>query len=306
VRADLEDGLRLLSDMVLHPTFPPDELSRQINETMGQIRRRLQDPATQVQVAFREALYGNHPYGRRVMGSAATLPGLTQQDVSRFHRDYYRPEGAIAVMVGDVSQAAAKKLLQDAFAGWTGAPQPFPAHPEVSFPGTLEVVELDREVSQAHIRFGHPGIERDHPDYYAVEVMNYILGGGGFESRLLTRIREEQGLAYRAWSTFETGLVGGTFTAGLSTQNPTAKQALHLLFEAMQQLQKQPVREQELADAKAFLTGNFPLNLTSNRHLAAIFTTIERFDLGLDYLERFPELIQTVTQQDVQAWRAST
>jgi zinc protease len=170
----------------------------------------------------------------------------------------------------------------------------------VSFPGTLEVVELDQEVSQAHIRFGHPGIERDHPDYYAVEVMNYILGGGGFESRLLTRIREEQGLAYSAWSSFETGLVGGTFAAGLSTQNPTAKQALQLLFEVMQQLQKQPVREQELADAKAFLTGSFPLNLTSNRHLAAVFTTIERFDLGLDYLERFPELIQAVTPQDVQ------
>jgi zinc protease len=100
--------------------------------------------------------------------------------------------------------------------------------------------------------------------------------------------------------TVSTGLVGGTFTAGLSTQNSTAKQALRLLFDTMQQLQKQPVSEQELADAKAFLIGSFPLNLTSNHNLASIFTTIELFDLGLDYLERFPKLIQAVTQQDVQ------
>jgi zinc protease len=300
VRADLKAGLRLLADMVRHPTFPQAEVARQVKEAIGQIQRSRQEPATQVQVAFREALYGKHPYGRRVMGSVSTLPSLSRQDVSRFHRDYYRPEGAIVVMVGDVTQEAGKKLLQEALAGWTGAPQPFPEHPEISFPDTLEVVKLDREVSQAHIRFGHPGIERNHPDYYAVEVMNYMLGGGGFESRLLTRIREERGLAYRAWSAFDTGLVGGTFTAGLSTQNATADEALPLLFGTMEQLQQQPVREQELADAKAFLVGNFPLNLASNRHLASIFTTIERFELGLDYLERFPELIRAVTRQDVQ------
>ena len=150
--------------------------------------------------------------------------------------DYYRPEGAIVVVVGDVAQDEAKKVLLDAFAGWTGAPQAFPHHPDIDLPDELDVITLDRDVSQAHILFGHSGIRRDHPDYYAIQVMNYILGGGGFESRLLTSIREEQGLAYNAWSAFPSGLVGGTFMTGLSTKNATANQALDLLFATMRHL----------------------------------------------------------------------
>lgn len=300
LRSDLEEGLQLLSEMVLRPTFPEDELARNTNETIGQIRRSLQDPATVVQVTWRQTLYGNHPYGRRVIGREETLQALTREDVVHFHRDYYRPQGSIIVVVGNVSQEEAKTLLLDTFAGWTGAPQPFPDHPEMTSSGKLEVIKLDRDVSQAHILFGHTGIRRDHPDYYAVEVMNYILGGGGFESRLLTRIREEQGLAYSASSAFSTGLVGGTFMAGLSTKNATANQALQLFFETMRHLRQHPVSEQELADAKAHMIGSFPLNLTSNRELASIFTTLELFHLGLDYLERYPDLIRAVTRDDVQ------
>jgi zinc protease len=300
VRADLEKGLQLLAEMLLHPTFPEDELARKIHETIGQIRRSRQDPATVAQVTLRQALYGKHPYGRRVLGSEETLQALTRADVVRFHQNYYKPQGSIGVVVGDVSQEEAKTLLLHAFAGWTGAPQPFPDHPKMTSPDDLDVIKLDRDVSQAHILFGHAGIRRDHPDYYAVEVMNYILGSGGFESRLLTRIREEQGLAYSAWSAFSTGLVGGTFMAGLSTKNATANQALQLFFETMRHLQQQPVSEQELADAKAHMIGSFPLNLTSNRELASIFTTIELFHLGLDYLARYPDLIRAVTPDDVQ------
>ena len=300
LRSDLKTGLQLLAEMVLQPTFPQDELARKRNETIGQIKRSLQDPATQVQVTLRQALYGNHPYGRRVIGRVETLQALSREDLIRFHRDYYKPEGAIVVVVGDVAQDEAKTLLLNAFAGWTGVPQPFPALPEVKAPDKLEVIKLDRDVAQAHLLFGHLGIRRDHPDYYAIRIMNYILGGGGFESRLLSRIREEQGLAYGASSTFSSGLVGGIFRAGVSTKNTTANQARDLLFETMHDLRQQPVSEQELADAKAFMIGSFPLNLTSNRELAAILTSVERFDLRLDYLERFPDLIRAVTPQDVQ------
>jgi zinc protease len=299
LRSDLEAGLGLLAEMILQPTFPPHELARQVNEAVGQIRRSLQNPAAQVRVSFRAALYGDHPYGRRVIGRVETLRALSREHVIRFHQDYYKPEGAIVVVVGDIAREEAKKVLWDAFHGWTGAPQPFPNHSAIRPPADLETVRLDQDVAQAHILFGHMGIPRHHPDYYAIQVMNYMLGGGGFESLLLSRIREEQGLAYSAWSTFTSGLVGGTFMAGLSTKNATANQALDLLFETMSHMRQHPVSEQVLADAKAFMIGSFPLDLTSNRELAAIFTEIERFNLGLDYLERFPHLIQAVTQQDI-------
>lgn len=300
LRSDLEAGLKLLAEMTLHPTFAPNELTRKVNEMVGQIARRMQNPAIQVRDRFREMLYGDHPYGRRIIGRMETLRTLTRHDVTRFHRDYYKPEGAIVVVVGDVRQDEAKRALLAAFEGWTGVPQPWPNHPDIRAPTDLERVRIDRDVEQAHILFGHTGVPRQHPDYDALQVMNYILGGGGFESRLLTRIREEQGLAYSAWSAFASGRIGGTFMAGLGTQNSTANQALHLLFEALNDIQQHPVSEQELADAKAFMSGSFPLDMTSNRKLAAIFTEIERFNLGLDYVTRFSDLVQAVTRQDIQ------
>ena len=300
LRVDLEAGLGLLAEMILWPTFPTDELPRRVQETIAQIERDMQDPARQANVVFRKALYGDHPYGRRVSGSVETLQTLSRQDVVQFHQDYYKPQDAIVVVVGDVTQGEAEALLLDVFASWTGSPRPLPDYLEPALPGTLKVTKIPRNVSQAHIIFGHTGIRRSHPDYYAIQVMNYILGGGGFESRLMSRIREAQGLAYSASSVFTAGLTGGTFQAGFGTKNATANQAIQVLFDELHRIRQQPVEAQELADAKAFLTGSFPLQLAETRDLAAVFTSIELFDLGLDYVQRFPELIRAVTPQDVQ------
>jgi zinc protease len=300
LRADLEAGVRLLAEMLLQPTFPPDEFARQVQENIGQFTRLLQNPATQAGMVFRQTLYGEHPYGRPVIGPPETLQALTREDVVRFHQDYYKPEGAIVVVAGDVDQATAEALLLDVFGRWAGSPRPLPAYPEPDFPATLQVAKIPRQVAQAHIIFGHPGIQRRHPDYYAVQVMNYILGGGGFASRLLAQIRDRYGLAYSAGSDFSTGLKGGTFQVSLGTQNATANRAMEVLFEELRRIRQQPVGEQELADAKAFLIGSFPLRLAETRDLASLFTTIELYDLGLDYIARFPALIQAVTGEDVQ------
>jgi zinc protease len=235
-----------------------------------------------------------------VSGSAETLRALSRQDVVQFHQDYYKPQDAIVVVVGDVTQGEAEALLLKVFASWTGSPRPQPDYDEPEWPDTLQVVKIPRDVSQARIIFGHPGIRRSHPDYYALQVMNYILGGGGFESRLMSRIREAQGLAYSAGSSFTSHLMGGTFQTSFGTKNATANQAIQVLFDELHRIRQQPVEAQELADAQAFLTGNFPLQLAETRDLASVFTSIELFELGLDYVERFPELIRAVTQQDVQ------
>jgi zinc protease len=300
LRSDLEAGLRLLAEMILQPTFPKDEFARQVQENIGQFTRLLQNPATQASIIFRQTLYGNHPYGRPVIGSPETLQALSREDVVRFHQEYYKPAGAIVVVAGDIDQAKAEALLLDVFAGWTGSPKPLPTYPDPDFPDTLQVTKIPREVSQARIIFGHAGIQRHNPDYYAVRVMNYILGGGGFASRLLAQIRDRHGLAYSAGSDFSTGLQGGTFQVSLGTQNATANRAIEVLFEELHRIRQQPVSEQELADAKAFIIGSFPLGLAETRDLASIFTTIELYNLGLDYLVRFPAFIQAVTRQDVQ------
>ncbi|MFQ5912002.1 MAG: M16 family metallopeptidase [Nitrospinota bacterium] len=299
LRSDVEEGMRLLAEMILRPSFPEKELQRAVKETIGRIERSKQNPASEARAAFRKALYGSHPYGRRVAGAVKTLRSIQREDLVRFHRDFYRPGGAIVAVVGDVSLQEAKGLLERVFPGWSGSPPPAPPHPEPKFPGSLKVSKIQRQVAQARILFGHPGIRRDNPDYYAVRVMNYILGGGGFESRILKTIREEQGLAYSAWSYFRHGLQGGSFQAGLGTRNETANRALDALFQEIRRIREKPVTERELADAKAFLTGSFALRLSGNRNTASFLTTVEMYGLGLDYVEKFPRLISAVTVADV-------
>ncbi|MFQ5692632.1 MAG: M16 family metallopeptidase, partial [Nitrospinota bacterium] len=262
LRSDLEEGLGLLAEMILQPTFPENEFRRKVKQTIGAIERSLQNPAAEAGVAFRKALYGAHPYGRRVSGTVKTLRSLTREDVVRFHRAYYRPEGAIVAVVGDVSLEEARDLLERVFAGWSGSPPPVRPVPEPAFPGKRKVIKIQRPVAQARILFGHPGIRRDNPDYYAVRVMNYILGGGGFESRILKAIREERGLAYSAWSYFSFGRQAGAFQAGLGTKNESANRALDELFTQIRRIREEPVTEKELEDAKAFITGSFPLRLS--------------------------------------------
>jgi zinc protease len=299
LRSDLETGMGFLAEMILQPSFPEKEFQRKVKETIGQIERSKQNPASQARVAFRKALYGSHPYGRRVVGDAKTLKVIRREDVVRFHRDYYRPKGAIVTVIGDVSLKEVREVIERAFPGWTGAPPSSKALSDLSFPDKREVVKIQRPVMQARILFGHPGVRRDNPDYYAVRVMNYILGGGGFESRILKTIREEQGLAYSAYSYFSYGLHGGTFQAGLGTKNETANRALDALFTEIQRIREKPVSDKELADAKAFITGSFPLGLSGNKNLASFFTQLEMYGLGLDFAERYPKLINAVTREDI-------
>ena len=296
---DLKRGMRLFTEMLLRPSFPEKELQREVKETIGRIERSKQNPVSQARVAFRRALYGSHPYGRRLVGEVDSLRRIRRDDLVRFHRDHYRPKGAVAIVVGDISRKAAEELLLKSLTGWVGSRPPRKSFARPKFPGSRKVKKIQRPVAQARVLFGHPGPLRNNPDYYAVRVMNYILGGGGFESRILKTIREEQGLAYSAWSYFSYGLQAGTFRAGLGTRNETANRALDALFDQIRRMREEPIFEKELADAKAFITGSFPLGLAGNRNLASFYTNVELYGLGLDYVDRFPRLIRTVTRQDI-------
>ncbi len=299
LREDLEAGLTLLSELIQIPSFPEEEFKQKISQNLARIHQEEQDPHTVTALAFQGALYGSHPYGRRTIGTPEELKNLTREDVVNFHRERYLPEGAIVAVVGDISQKEAREALAGAFGGWLGGPARVPTLSLPEGPKTLNVVKIDRPVSQAQVLFGHPGLERDDPDFYAVLVMNYILGGGGFESRLLDNIRDNLGLAYSVSSRFSTGLHGGTFRAGLQTSNETANQALEELFKEVRRIQEVPVTKRELSDAKDFLTGSFPLRLSSNRGIASMLTQVELHHLGLDYSDRYPEFIRAVSQEDV-------
>jgi len=295
---NLEPALELVAEVLLLPTFPPAELERTRKEIEGGLQSHEEDPGWVAQKTFLAKLYPHHPYGKLVEGQPATLATLTQADVKKFHQTYYRPNNAIVALAGEISQEQAVNLLRRHFADWQPADIPSVAWPDAR-QLSAERITLDKKVSQANVVLGHPGIARSNPDYYAVQLMNYILGGGGFGSRLMDKIREELALVYYVSSSFSVRKHPGPFTVGLQTKNATATQALEESLQVIKRFIEQGPTEAELAAAKAYYINSFPLRLVSNRDVAALLPVLEFYDLGLDYPDRYASLIGQVTLEQV-------
>jgi zinc protease len=300
LKKDLPKGLELLADVLLHPAFGEAEIARKVRETRAALRKRQEDPGDVAQEAFNELVFGSHPYGRPLEGTDASLSTITRDAIVRFYREHCTPERSIITVVGDVEPKEIAQQLHALLNAWpkgkstgerAGDPKPMQEKPVVK--------KIDRSVTQANIFLGHQGIRRDNPDFYAVTVMNYILGGGGFSSRLVERIREEKGWAYDIHSYFYPGLERGVFQVGLQTKNETAGAAVGEVLREIRRMRDQGVTDQELADAKAYLTGSFPLRLDTNRKLAGLISTVEYYKIGLDYADRYPKLIEVVTKEEV-------
>ena len=171
--------------------------------------------------------------------------------------------------------------------------------PTPVFEDKPKVIKIQKTLTQANIILGHLGIKRDNPDYYAVSVMNYILGGGGFASRLMDNIRDNKGLAYDVHSTFSANKYSGSFQAGLQTKNESANTAIEETLKEMERIRTEQVTDKELSDAKSYLTGSFPLRIDSNRKIAGFLTSVEFYGLGLDYVDNYRKFIEAVTKDDI-------
>jgi zinc protease len=299
LKKDIRTGLDLLSDVLLHPLFDQQEIDRKVKETLAEIQRQKEEPAIVANQAFAKAVFGSHAYGRTNDEVAAYLPKLTRKDIIDFYSSRYGPVNTIIAVVGDVSQKEIVDLLNDYFKTWQMKAQPLPA--EVPLPAIDKTVvkKIDKDVAQANIDMGHIGISRENPDFYAVVVMNYILGGGGFSSRLMDNIRDNKGLAYDVHSGFSAQKEPGAFTVTIQTKNESANEVIYETQKEIRRIQSELVSEKELADAKSYLSGSFPLRMDTYAKIAGMLTSIEIYRLGLDYPKRYPALINSVTREDV-------
>jgi len=297
---NLPASLTLLAEVLTSPTFPVAELDKKRVEILGGLQSREEDPGWVAQRAFLEQLYPQHPYGRLVEGQAATLAALKRDDVVAFHQTYFRPNNAIIAVAGDITQEKFVKLLQTHLAEWQREDIPDISWPEEQQPAAKQIT-IDKKVTQANVIMGHIGIARANPDYYAVQVMNYILGGGGFGSRLMDKIREELALVYSIGSSFSARKHAGPFTVVLQTKNASASQAVEESLKVINHFVEEGPTEKELTEAKAYLVNSFPLRLVSNRDVAALLPVLEFYNLGLDYPDRYPTLIGQVTREQVHA-----
>jgi zinc protease len=298
LKKDLATGLELLAEVLTQSTFPQEEIDRQKQAIIASIKAREENPGDIAQKRFAAALYPQSPYGRPVEGSEASVKGLEQQSLRAFYERYYRPNGTILSVVGDVSHQEIAQALNEAFRSWTkGEPATPPVAP--SKVGSAENIRVNKDLTQANIILGHEGVGRESPDFYAIQVMNYILGGGGFASRTLDSIRNERGLAYSVYSYFSAEKGHGTFELVMQTKNETVLEAIRIAEAEIHRMREELVTEGELSDAKDYLTGSFPLRFDTNRKVANFLAQVEYFQLGLNYPERYPDLIRRVTREDV-------
>jgi len=301
LKKDIQKGFELFSDILLNPTFPEEEIKRVKELIKGALKQSEDDPSFVAERAFRKALYGKeHAYGRVVEGSLETLDNIKRDDIERFYKTYYRPNNAILVIVGDIDSQEIKSLIKRYLSGWQPASIPRKSIPAVRSPESPRVLKIDKKITQASIIIGHLGVSRSNPDYYALSVMNYILGGGGFASRLMTKIRDEMGLAYDVYSIFSSDLEPGVFQAAVQTKNESAQKVIDVILDEMRRIQSEPVSEGELKDAKSYLTGSFPRRIDTLGKIADFLALTEFYGLGMDYDRRYPEYINSVTRDDVQ------
>jgi zinc protease len=300
LKKDLRTGLDLLSDVLLNPVFDQKEIDRKIGETLAEIKRQKEEPDSIAGEAFVKMIFGEHPYGRTGDEVSAYLQKLVRNDVVDFYARRYCPNDTIVAVVGDVSEREIKLLLNEYFKGWKNRQQPAQS---IAQPPVLDktiVQKIDKNISQANIMMGNIGISRENPDYYAALIMNYILGGGGFSSRLMDNIRDNKGLAYDVHSSLSARKEAGAFSVSIQTKNESANEVIEETLKEIGRMQNELVSEAELADAKAYLTGSFPLKMDTYSKIAGILTAVEIYGLGLDYPKKYPGLINAVTRQDIQ------
>ena len=301
LKKDIDKGFDLFSDVVMHPSFPADELARKKELVKGSLKQKEEEPSFVAGREFIRDVFRSHPYGRLAEGSIGSIDGIERADIVRFHNEFYRPENSILAVVGDLSPDELKKLLDRYFSSWksSGAKAPsvlLPA-PPVQTQAVVDII--DRNVTQANINFGGIGIARDNHDYYAVSVMNYILGGGGFASRLMKVVRDEMGLTYSIGSFFAAGKYPGRFEIDVQTKNESAGRVIDEILRQIKIMKSEPISDAELRDAKDYLVGSFPRRLETSRKIADFIVATQYYNLGDDYIDRYRDYIENVTKDDV-------
>lgn len=300
---DVALGLEVASDLLINPAFPEDKVRQYIDRRVAQITARLDVPRTLASDTFNEIVFEGTPLHRPPLGYGQSVKTITTADVQEFYRRYYRPENTMLAIVGDIDKSEITSKVLSTFEKWERS-SPFvaprvPAARRQSAP-IEKLLSVPKE--QVNIIIGHVGIERRNPDYYRLLVMDTILGSSpGFTSRIPRILRDEQGLAYSTFSniTSSAGLDPGRFIAYIGTAPDNLDRAINGLRGEIARIVDAGVTEEELEIAKSYLTGNFVFRFQKNSQVADFLIEAEIYELGFDYLDRFPELIRAVTVEDV-------
>jgi zinc protease len=292
-----EAALELMRLVLQQPMFPAAALEREKARSIAGIREADTRPGSIAAKRFAAALYPGHPYGR--LPTVESVEKITRDDLLAFYRAHYGARRAVVSIIGDLGRAEAEAIAQRLTAGLPDAPARA-GLPDAAMPAR-NTQRVDHPATQAHIHLGLPAVRRGDPDYYALLTGNYILGGGGFVSRLMKEVREKRGYAYSVYSHFQPLQQPGPFQIGLQTKREQAGDALKVVEEVLAEFLARGPSEDELKAARRNLADGFPLRIDSNRKLLDHIAVIGFYGLPLNYLDEFPRRIEAVTIAEIRA-----
>lgn len=292
--------LELLGDILRRPTFPVEHVERVRSQKLVRIQERDQDTQQVANLRFYESIYGDHPYANSNLGYADTLPSISRDDLVEFHASHYTPQGAVIVVTGDVDTEQTLDLIRVQFEDWSGP------NVDQSVPAIENQLDARRlfyplpDKVQSDIVIGCRAISRHHPDFHPARVANTVLGRFGMMGRLGETVREQLGLAYYAYSTLDAMPAAGVWLASAGVNPRNVDLAVDSVLAEFARLGDERVGDEELADSQAYLTGVVPLTLETNEGVASTLLQMEWHNLGLDYLQRYNDIVYGVKAEDVQ------
>jgi zinc protease len=303
LKKNLRSSLQLMADLVLHPSFPEEELERQRKQRLESILQERNNPAVVAGKVFRSLLFGDqHPLGRETEGNEASIKGISRVDLEKFYHSYWKPNNAALIFTGDVNLEEAGTLSEEALGSWQPSRVLETKVPTIEPPATTRIYLVDRQdAPQSQIRIGSVGPKRQVEDYYAIELMNAVLGGA-FTSRLNLNLREAKGYTYGAFSGFSYGRQVGLWAARAGVQTKFSKESLAEFEKEFSEIQtKRPITPAELEMAKANLTQGFAQRFETLGKLVQHVDEMFSYDLPLEDISRYPHEIEKVTLEQVQA-----
>lgn len=301
LKKDFPRGLAIFADMLRAPAFEPAKVEQAQRQVLDAIRRRPDSPGGIAAREFRKLLFGaDHPLGRE--STADTVSRITRDDLVAFHRQFFAPNSLILGVTGDFEKPAMLDALRKAFGDWKPQTVALPALPPVTAsPGAGRSVNiLRRDLSQTHLRIGHLSVKEDDPDYFALALLEDILGGNSFTSRLFRDVRSRQGLAYSVGSRIAPGNAGpGIFMMQALTKGPSTYQALSSMLDHMERMRQEPVSPEELQLAKDAFLNSFVFSFADSSLIVGRLMSLEYHGLPKDFLQRFRDSVVRLTKEDL-------
>jgi len=297
--AEKRQALDIFARVLQQPTYPDAVVEREKKRRIAALKEAGIRPDTMASVAFYRAVFGAHPYSLNPSGELDTIARLRQADLTDFYRRHYTASQAVVALMGDLSRDEAVAIAEQVTDGLAKGGVPLAELPPVARLAEGAEQWIPHPAAQSHIIIGAPGVQRGDPDYYPLFVGNYVLGGGGFVSRINEEVRQKRGLAYSAYSYFLPLRQPGPFVIGMQTQRDQAAEALTVVRETLREFLSKGPTVDELDAAKRNIIGGFPLRIDSNAKIHGYLGIIGFYDLPLTYLDDFVVNVERVTIDDV-------